>query len=73
MVTIKFPDTKTRHEAIGFLAGRYSGRVLGTGEVIIPEPALEALAAENFTFTVLGKATYEQMATIRSLAPPAVQ
>ena len=73
MVTITFPDSKTRHEAIGFLAGRFSGRILGTGEVIVPEPALEALAAENLTFTVLGKATYEQMATIRGFAPPRVQ
>ena len=56
LVVITFPDRETQKKAIGFLMGRFSGRVLRTGETLVPEAALEALAAENFTFTVKGKA-----------------
>ncbi len=66
MVVIKFPNTEAQDEAVGFLAGRFSGRLLGSGEVIVPEAALGVLAAENFSFTVLGRASYDQMAAIRS-------
>jgi hypothetical protein len=56
-----------------FLVGRFSGRVLRSGEVIVPEAALEALATENFTFAVLGKATYDQMAAVRGDVASPVQ
>jgi hypothetical protein len=59
MVVIKFADVETQDEAVGFLAGHFSGRLLRSGEVIVPEAALEALANENFSFTVIGKATRE--------------
>ena len=35
MVTITFPDRETEKRALGFLLGRFSGRVLGTGEHIV--------------------------------------
>lgn len=74
MITIIFPDRKTEKRALAFLLGRFSGRVLKTGEHIVPEAALEALADKNIPFTVLGKTTYEQqMATIRGTASPAIQ
>ena len=57
MVTITFPDRETEKRALGFLVGRFSGRVLRTGEHIIPEAALEALADQNIPFTVQGKTT----------------
>ena len=60
MVVITFADKDTRREALGFLLGRFSGKALKSGEVIIPEEALEALAEQNFEFTVKGKASYEQ-------------
>lgn len=41
MVTIKFPDRKTEKRALAFLLGRFSGRVLRSGEHLIPEAALE--------------------------------
>ncbi len=66
MVVIKFSDTQTQHRALGFLAGRFCGRLFRSGEVIVPEAAVEALAAENFSFTVIGRATYDQMAAIRN-------
>ena len=74
MVTITFPDRETEKRALAFLLGRYSGRVLRTGEHLVPEAALEALADANIPFTVKGKATYEQqLAAIRGAAPATVQ
>jgi hypothetical protein len=74
MVIITFPDKETQKKALGFLLGRFSGTVLKTGEHIVPEAALEALAERNFEFTVKGKASYEQhIAALRSAASTAVQ
>jgi hypothetical protein len=60
MVTITFPDRETERRALAFLLGRYSGRVLRSGEHLVPEAALEALADQNISFTVQGKTSYEQ-------------
>jgi hypothetical protein len=74
MVIITFPDKDTQKKALGFLLGRFSGRVLKSGEHLVPEAALAALAEQNFIFTVHGKASYEQqMAALRSAAAGAVQ
>ena len=73
MVTITFPDRKTEKQALAFLLGRFSGRVLRSGEHLVPEAALEALANQNIPFFVKGKATYEQqVAAIRGAASPTV-
>jgi hypothetical protein len=74
MVTITFPDRETEQRALAFLLGRFSGHVLRSGEHIVPEAALEALADQDIPFTVKGKTTYEQqMAAIRGPAPTSVQ
>ena len=74
MVTITFPDREVERKALAFLMGRFSGRVLRSGEHLVPEAALEALADQNIPFTVRGKTTYEQqVAAIRGTAPPGVQ
>jgi hypothetical protein len=74
MITISFPDRETEKRALAFLLGRFSGRVLKSGEHLVPEAALEALADQNIPFTVKGKTTYEQqLAAIRGLTPPPVQ
>ena len=74
MITITFPDRATEKRALGFLLGRFSGRVLKSGEHIVPEAALEALADQSIPFTVQGKTTYEQqMAAIRGAAAHPVQ
>lgn len=74
MVTITFPDRETEKRALAFLLGRFSGRVLSSGEHIVPEAALEALADQNIPFAVKGKTTYEQqLAAVRGLTPPSVQ
>jgi hypothetical protein len=59
MVAITFPDRDTEKKALGFLFGRFSGHVLSSGEHLVPEAALEALAVQNIPLTVKGKATYE--------------
>ena len=73
MVTITFPDYETQKRALGVLLGRFSGRVLKSGEHLVPEAALEALADQNISFTVQGKSTYEQqIAAIRDTAPATI-
>ena len=73
MITITFPDRETEKRALGFLLGRFSGRVLKSGEHLVPEAALEALADQNIPFSVQGKATYEQqIAAIRDIAPTTI-
>jgi hypothetical protein len=74
MVIITFPDTNTQKRALGFLLGRFTGKVLKTGEHIVPEAALAALAEQNIVFTVQGKASYaQQVAALRGAASGAVQ
>ena len=73
MITITFPDRETEKRALGFLLGRFSGRVLKSGEHLVPEAALEALANQNIPFTVQGRSTYEQqIAAIRDSAPATI-
>lgn len=74
MVTIIFPDRDTEKRALAFLLGRFSGRVLRSGEHLVPEAALEALADSNIPFTVKGKATYDQqLAAIRGAPSNPIQ
>jgi hypothetical protein len=74
MVVITFPDQETQKKALGFMLGRFSGRVLKSGEHIVPEAALAALAEQNIVFTVKGRASYEQqIAALRSAASGSVQ
>lgn len=53
MVAITLPDRETEKRALAFLLGRFSGRVLRSGEHIVPEAALEALADQNIPFSIL--------------------
>ncbi len=74
MVTITFADRETEKRALAYLLGRFSGRVLRSGEHLIPEAALEALADQNIQFTVKGKTTYvQQVAAIRDSTPAIIQ
>jgi hypothetical protein len=74
MVTITFANRETEKRALGFLLGRFSGCVLKSGEHLVPEAAVAALAGQNIPFIVKGKATYEQqVAAIRGAALAAVQ
>jgi hypothetical protein len=74
MVTITSDNRETEKRALAFLLGRFSGRVLRSGEHLVPEAALEVLADQNIPFTVKGKATYEQqVAAIRGATAPSAQ
>lgn len=74
MVIITFPDRETEKRALAYLLGRFSGRVLRSGEHLVPAAAVEALAEQNIPFTVKGKATYEQqVAALRGDAPAPIQ
>ena len=74
MVNISFPDRDMEKRALAFLLGRFSGRVLQSGEHLVPEAALEALAQEGISFNVKGKATYEQqVAALRGTASAPIQ
>ena len=74
MVAITFSDRDTEKRALAFLLGRFSGSVLRSGEHLVPEAALEALANQNIPYLVKGKATYEQqVAAIRGAASLPVQ
>jgi hypothetical protein len=73
VVVITFPDTDTQKKAVGFLLGRFSGKVLKGGVLIVPVEALAALAEKGITFTAHGKASYERLvAALRSTASGAV-
>jgi hypothetical protein len=57
MVTITFPDRETEKRALAFMLGRFSGRVLRSGEHIVPEAALEALADQDIPFSARDRST----------------
>jgi hypothetical protein len=57
-VRIRFNDSDTETEALGFLAGRFSFRSWETGETLMPETALAALANEGISYIVVGPPTY---------------
>ncbi len=65
MVTITFPDRDTEKRALAFLLGRFSGRVLRSGEHTVPKEALEALAAQKIPFTVKSVRPNESLQTKR--------
>ena len=74
MITIRFPDSETKRRALGFLAGRFSFTSWATGEVLVPDSALPALAHERISFTVEGPPTYGQaIPALRNACAPAVQ
>ena len=73
MIRIRFPDDAMKRRALGFLAGRFSFKSWATGTMLVPEQALGALALEGISFTVEGRATYEQiLSALRNPAAPAV-
>jgi hypothetical protein len=70
MIRIRFTDDAAKCRALGFLAGRFSFKSWATGEMLVPEFALPALAREGISFLVEGPATYEQLiSAVRN--PPA--
>jgi len=60
MVIIRFADSQTERRALGYLAGRFSGRTWANGDTSVPEDALAHLAAEGIEFSVKGRPSYER-------------
>ncbi len=58
LIRIRFHDSDTETEALGYLAGRFSFRSWENGETLVPETALAALAGEGISFTVVGPPNY---------------
>jgi hypothetical protein len=73
MIRIRFADDSEKRRALGFLAGRYSFKSWATGEMLVPDYALPALAREGISFLVEGPATYEQIVSaLRTASASAV-
>lgn len=74
LIRIRFDDPDSKRRALGFLAGRFSFTSYETGEMLVVEDALTALAVEGVSFTVEGPATYaEAIPAFRNTAAHAVQ
>jgi hypothetical protein len=74
MILIQFPDRETEIKGLAVLMSRFSGKVLRGGLHIVPQPALEALTAQNIAYTVKGPATYEhEVAALRGAASTPIQ
>jgi hypothetical protein len=71
-ILIRFPDAETEQKALGKLIPRFSGRSWADGKTMVPEQALGFLAAEGISFTVIGPAPYERVASLRDPGAVAV-
>jgi hypothetical protein len=60
LIRIRFPDPQSERRALGFLAGRFSFTAYATGEVLVVESALAALAVEGISFISEGPASYAE-------------
>jgi hypothetical protein len=68
MVIVRFRTVEMRRRALGCLLGRFSGRSWATGEVLVPEPALQHLAAEGIVFSREGAGTYDRIVRLNEQA-----
>jgi hypothetical protein len=74
MITIRFPDSETKRQALGSLAGRFSFTTWASGEVSVPDWALPVLAHDGISFTVEGTTTYRQaVPSLRDASASAIQ
>jgi hypothetical protein len=58
-IRIRFPEQESKRRAVGYLPGRFSFTSHASGEMLIPEAALAALASEGIPFIVEETAAYE--------------
>ena len=72
MIIIRFNDAESERRALAYLVGRFSGKSYANGDTLVPEAALPHLAVEGIAFTVIGPATYKQLAPLRNPAAVAV-
>ncbi|MFO1091743.1 MAG: hypothetical protein U0992_00305 [Planctomycetaceae bacterium] len=55
LIRIAFPDRETEKRVLGFLPGRFSGRILKSGEHLVPEAVLDSLARQNIALNIMGE------------------
>src|SRR5260370_570542 len=60
LIRIRFPDQESKRRGLGFLAGRFSFTSYASGEVLVVDSALIAMAVEGLSFTVERPATYAE-------------
>ena len=66
MVKVRFPNSESERKALGFLAGRFSFNTYADGHTLVTEAGLARLTGAGVTFTVEGRAAYEQsFSTVR--------
>jgi hypothetical protein len=74
LIRIRFPDHDSKRRALGFLAGRFSFTSYATGEMLVVDAALSALAVEGISVISEGPATYaEAIPALRAAAADQVQ
>jgi hypothetical protein len=74
MIKLRFPNSDSERQALGYLAGRFPFKTYADGCTLVPESALSRLAMEGISFTVEGRAGYEQLVSqVRDSAAPAAQ
>jgi len=73
MTLIRFPDADSEKRGLGYLIGRFSFKSWATGETVVPDEALAFLAREGIHFTVEGRASYDKIASLRTVPASSVQ
>ena len=65
VVLIRFPDAESKRRALESVIGDFSFKSWSSGEMLVPEEALQRLAHEDIPFTFEGSAAYEKLASLR--------
>jgi hypothetical protein len=60
LIRIRFPDLESKRGALGYLPGRFSFTSYVSGEMLVAETALAALAVEGIPFIAEGPATHAE-------------
>lgn len=60
MVIVTFTNPEQERHALGYVVGRFPFKTWHTGELMVPEAALQHLAAQDIHFTVTGRPAYER-------------
>ena len=73
VVLIRFPDAESKRRALEAVIGEFSFKSWSSGEMLIPEEALQRLAHEDIPFTFEGSTAYEKLASLRDPATTPLQ
>jgi hypothetical protein len=74
MIKLRFSGADSERKALGLLAGRFPFKTFADGYTLVPESALSSLALEGISFTVEGRAAYDNVVPkVQGSAAPTVQ